>query len=423
MENQARKRQELELWQAVDPARNNTMRVRKNASGNQNRSDAQRKEDATISDYYRAGTKRPRTENEKIQVSRKAESAETKRPRKEIEHIRLSRTAGMSNTKRHRTEIEPIRVPRAAGASNAKRPRTEIEPIRVPRAAEPIKHNRPRSGVENRRVKRSVQPINTQRMPQTVQGAAMAGQAAARTKTQRQSVPRPRTKVHTAKKQKVKKQAGIYRIFAVLWIAILTTAVVFLGKTMYQSGPKENKSGKSRFVFEDAPIVKNEENKPVIQEDFLTISEYNRPGTKLATVRNIFVHYTANRKTSAAQNRSYFENLGTTHERAASAHFIIGYEGEVIQCIPLDEEAYAVKYRNKDSISIECCFINEDGSFTQETYDTLVEMLVWLTDKYDLEPQDILRHYDCGGKLCPIYYVEHEDAWQKLLYDVEHHTL
>ena len=115
MENQARKRQELELWQAVDPARNNTMRVRKNASGNQNRSDAQRKEDATISDYYRAGTKRPRTENEKIQVSRKAESAETKRPRKEIEPIRVPRTAGMSNTKRHRTEIEPIRVPRAAG--------------------------------------------------------------------------------------------------------------------------------------------------------------------------------------------------------------------------------------------------------------------------------------------------------------------
>jgi len=380
MENQARKRQELELWQAVDPARNNTMRVRKNASGNQNRSNAQRRENATISNYNRAGTKRPRTE---------------------IEHIGL---------------------PRAAGVTDTKRPRTEIEHIRLPRTAEPIKHNRPRSGVDNRRIKRSVQPINTQ-LPRTVQGTAMAGQAAARTKTQRQSVPRPRTKVHTAKKQKVKKQAGIYRIFAVLWIVALTTTVVFLGRTMYQSGPKENKSGKSRFIFEDAPIVKNEENKPVIQEDFLTISEYNRPGTKLATVRNIFVHYTANRETSAAQNRSYFENLGTTHERAASAHFIIGYEGEVIQCIPLDEEAYAVKYRNKDSISIECCFINEDGSFTQETYDTLVEMLVWLTDKYDLEPQDILRHYDCGGKLCPIYYVEHEDAWQKLLYDVEHHTL
>ena len=67
--------------------------------------------------------------------------------------------------------------------------------------------------------------------------------------------------------------------------------------------------------------------------------------------------------------------------------------------------------------------MSADGSFTQETYDSLVEMLAWLLDKYDLEPKDILRHYDCGGKLCPLYYVEHEDAWQKLLDDVAHYII
>ena len=60
---------------------------------------------------------------------------------------------------------------------------------------------------------------------------------------------------------------------------------------------------------------------------------------------------------------------------------------------------------------------------TQESYDSLIQMLALLTDKSDLEPEDILRHYDCGGKLCPIYYVEHEDEWQKLLDDVAHYTL
>lgn len=158
---------------------------------------------------------------------------------------------------------------------------------------------------------------------------------------------------------------------------------------------------------------------PRIQEDFLGISEYNRPGTELSAVNSIFVHYTANPKTSAAQNRSYFENLAQTHERAASAHFIIGYDGEIIQCIPLEEEAYAVIGRNSDSISIECCYISEDGAFTQETYDSLVYLLAMLTEHYDLSTQDILRHYDCGRKLCPLYYVEHEDAWQRLLSDVE----
>lgn len=158
---------------------------------------------------------------------------------------------------------------------------------------------------------------------------------------------------------------------------------------------------------------------PEWTEDFLTVNEYSRPGEALPEVNNIFVHYTANPETSAAQNRSYFENLKDNHERSASAHFIIGYDGEIIQCIPLDEIAYAVQTRNYDSISIECCYLAKDGSFTQETYDSLIGLLGWLTDAYGLDAEDILRHYDCGGKKCPLYYTEHPDAWEQLLQDVE----
>ena len=154
-------------------------------------------------------------------------------------------------------------------------------------------------------------------------------------------------------------------------------------------------------------------------EDFLTVNEYSRPGDPLTEVNNIFVHYTANPGTSAAQNRSYFEQLKDNHERSASAHFIIGYDGEILQCVPLDEIAYAVQTRNEDSISIECCYKADNGQFTQETYDSLIKLLKWLTDAYDLQPDDILRHYDCGGKKCPIYYTEHEDAWNKLKEDVK----
>ena len=154
-------------------------------------------------------------------------------------------------------------------------------------------------------------------------------------------------------------------------------------------------------------------------EDFLTVNEYSRPGDPLTEVNNIFVHYTANPGTSAAQNRSYFEQLKDNHERSASAHFIIGYNGEIIQCVPLDEIAYAVQTRNEDSISIECCYKADNGQFTQETYDSLIRLLRWLIDAYELKPEDILRHYDCGGKKCPIYYTEHEDAWDRLKEDVK----
>ncbi|WP_300843502.1 peptidoglycan recognition family protein [uncultured Acetatifactor sp.] len=158
---------------------------------------------------------------------------------------------------------------------------------------------------------------------------------------------------------------------------------------------------------------------PEWTEDFLTPNEYSRPGEPLESVKNIFVHYTANPGTSAAQNRSYFEWQKDTHEASVSAHFIIGYEGEIIQCVPLDEIAYAVMTRNYDSVSIECCYLAEDGSFTQETYDSLISLLAWLTDIYGLDAEDILRHYDCGGKKCPLYYTEHEDAWEQLKKDVD----
>ena len=159
--------------------------------------------------------------------------------------------------------------------------------------------------------------------------------------------------------------------------------------------------------------------RPEMEENFLTPNEYSRPGEALPEVKNIFVHYTANPGTSAAQNRNYFEQQKDSHENSVSAHFIIGCEGEIIQCVPLNEIAYAVSGRNYDSVSIECCHKTEDGSFTRETYDSLIGLLAWLTDVYDLDSEDILRHYDSNGKLCPLYYTEHPEAWEQLKEDVE----
>lgn len=98
---------------------------------------------------------------------------------------------------------------------------------------------------------------------------------------------------------------------------------------------------------------------------------------------------------------------------------MIGYEGEIVQCVPLDEIAYAVAGRNLDSISIECCYTAEDGSFSQETYDSLIQLLRWLVEAYDLDTEDILRHYDAGGKKCPVYYAENPEEWEQLKEDVK----
>ncbi len=170
-------------------------------------------------------------------------------------------------------------------------------------------------------------------------------------------------------------------------------------------------------------IEKNKSQKPLMTEDFLTLNPYSRPGEKLESVHNIFVHYTANKGTSAAQNRSYFENLGITGETSASAHFIIGYEGEIVQCVPLDEIAYAVVGRNYDSVSIECCYKDADGEFTYATYQSLIRLSAWLLNEYNLSPDDMRRHYDEGGKKCPLYFVEHEGAWEQFIKDLKDYIL
>lgn len=184
--------------------------------------------------------------------------------------------------------------------------------------------------------------------------------------------------------------------------------------------PSEEPVKQDTKIQEVSKVVKeNKVQKPTITEDFLTVNPYSRPGERLESVHNIFVHYTANKGTSAAQNRSYFENLGITGETSASAHFIIGSEGEIIQCVPLDEIAYAVMKRNYDSVSIECCYLDDDGEFTYATYMSLVRLCAWLIDEYNLSPGDILRHYDEGGKKCPLYFVEHEGEWERFKQDVE----
>lgn len=152
--------------------------------------------------------------------------------------------------------------------------------------------------------------------------------------------------------------------------------------------------------------------------DLLPVNEYSRPGTPLEKVNGIVVHYVGNPNTTAKQNRNYFANLAKTHETSASSHFLIGLDGEIIQCVPLDEISYCSNSRNVDTVAIECCHPDETGKFTDATYSSLIKLLKWLSGEYGLTKEDIIRHYDVTGKICPKWYVDHEEDWEKLKNDV-----
>lgn len=151
--------------------------------------------------------------------------------------------------------------------------------------------------------------------------------------------------------------------------------------------------------------------------DVQLIHKHNtaRSGKKLDDVKNIVVHYVGNPGTSAQNNRDYFDKDSTE----VSSHFVIGLEGEIIQCLPLYERSAASNHRNHDTISIEVCHPDETGEFSDATYASLIKLSAWLLEVAELDAEDIIRHYDITGKLCPLYYVEHEDAWKTFIKDVK----
>ena len=153
--------------------------------------------------------------------------------------------------------------------------------------------------------------------------------------------------------------------------------------------------------------------------ELLPVNPYSRPGIPLEQVNGIVIHYVGTPGTTAAQNHSYFENLTQTGETYASSHFLVGLEGEIIQNVPLDEIAYCSNQRNEDTISIECCHPDDSGAFNQATYDSLVRLTRWLMEAYDLDTDQVIRHYDVTGKICPKSFVENPEEWEQFLKDLE----
>lgn len=160
-------------------------------------------------------------------------------------------------------------------------------------------------------------------------------------------------------------------------------------------------------------------SKPEIDVQLLDVNEYSRPGIESGRINGIVIHYTANPGSSAQNNRDYFQNLQFTKDRTVSSHFVVGLEGEIIQCVPTWEIAYASNERNSDTVSIECCHADETGEFSEETYRSVIQLTAWLCKKFDLDEDDVIRHYDVTGKNCPKYYVENEEAWLQLKEDVK----
>jgi len=157
-----------------------------------------------------------------------------------------------------------------------------------------------------------------------------------------------------------------------------------------------------------------------IIDALLTPNPYSRR-QKPNVPKKIVVHYVGNPGSSAMGNRNYFEGLkvGTKLPsgayRFASSHYIVGLKGEIIRCIPEQEEAIHASdsIMNVSSIGIEICHPDATGKFTEVTLATVVELCADICKRYNLHPLvDIIRHYDVpksNFKRCPLWFVTHPE--------------
>lgn len=208
------------------------------------------------------------------------------------------------------------------------------------------------------------------------------------------------------RKQERTRRMIVGGLAAVIVIAVIVTAVLVTKKL----------TGRKQVNPADVAVPE------YVNVNLLTPNKYSRPQIPLEKVNGIVVHYVANPCSTALENRNYFEGLKDqtgSKTTSVSSHFVIGLEGEVVQCVPLNEVAYASNNRNSDTISIECCHPDDSGEFTSATYESLVRLTRWLMEEYGLDTSQVIRHYDVTGKLCPKAFVEHPEEWERFLRALE----
>lgn len=142
------------------------------------------------------------------------------------------------------------------------------------------------------------------------------------------------------------------------------------------------------------------------------------------SIKYIVVHYTAGNGDTAMNNAQYFHNNSGLQ---ASAHYFVD-EHSVVQSVrdtdgawhcggPLESSHHPLYNicMNRNSLGVEMCSDKVNGKYviTAQTVDRTVELVRWLMDKYGIDVDHVVRHYDVTGKDCPEPWVRAERLWRK----------
>ena len=156
--------------------------------------------------------------------------------------------------------------------------------------------------------------------------------------------------------------------------------------------------------------------------EFVSCDPSNYRAGRTQPVRYIVMHYTANNGDTAKNNCDYYHRVGGLQ---ASAHYFCDEYG-AMQSVREGDTAWhcgARAYwhpecRNGNSIGIEMCSRKRaDGSYyiLPETVANAAALAREIMQRYGIDTDHVLRHYDVTGKRCPMPWVDDPAQWTAFL--------
>ena len=160
----------------------------------------------------------------------------------------------------------------------------------------------------------------------------------------------------------------------------------------------------------------------------LTRINFSDANRKPGQIKYLVKHY-CGAEGDANANCRYF----ASGYRGASAHYFVGYNGDIWQSVEDNDIAWHCgarvykhpECRNTNSIGIEFCVKKDKNGrwyYTEETKAAGLELIRYLMDKYGIDENHVLRHYDVTGKICGEPDVRNNGKeWEKFKKEIKGH--
>ena len=152
--------------------------------------------------------------------------------------------------------------------------------------------------------------------------------------------------------------------------------------------------------------------------EFVSCDPSNYRAGRTQPVRYIVMHYTANNGDTAKNNCDYYHRVGGLQ---ASAHYFVDEHGAMQSVLECDTAWHCgaraywhPECRNANSIGIEMCSRKRaDGSYyiKPETVANAAALAREIMQRYGIDTEHVVRHYDVTGKRCPMPWVDDPAQW------------